>query len=339
MTALPKTSSPSMTPSEYRPISITHVLSKFFERLLAKRLNAFAEKNNLFPSLQFSFRKGLGTCDALLTITNVVQKALDSGCEVRMVGLDFSAAFDCVNHEALIFKLRQLGLGGAFLSILIEFLTDRVQRVVVDGHYSAWRNVISGVPQGSVLGPLLFILYTHDMWFGLENMLVSYADDATLLAVVPSPDMRSVISDSLNRDLAKISEWCRLWGMKMNPNKTQSMIVSRSRTLQPQHPNLFIDNVPLTTSDSFKILGVTFDSKFTFESHLRSVSSVITQKLGLLRKSFKIFGDPCVLLNCFNSFILSCFEYCSPVWFSSADSHLKLFDKNLNAFEFLIPDR
>ena len=122
-------------------------------------------------------------------------------------------------------------------------------------------------------------------------MLVAYADDATLLAVVPSPDMRSVISDSLNRDLAKISNWCRLWGIKMNPNKAQSMIVSRSRTLQPQHPDLFIDNVPLTTSDSFKILGINFGSKFTFMSHVRSVSPVIAQKLGLLRISFKIFGD------------------------------------------------
>ena len=116
------------------------------------------------------------------------------------------------------------------------------------------------------------------------------------------------------------------------------MIVSRSRTLQPQHPDLFIDNIPLTTSDSFKILGITFDSKFTFESHLRSVSSVIAQKLGLLRKSYKIFGDSCVLLKCFNSFILSCFEYCSPVWFSAADSHLKLFDRNLNACKFLSLD-
>ena len=85
-----------------------------------------------------------------------------------------------------------------------------MQRVVVDGHYSEWRNVISGLPQGRVLVPLLFTLYTHDMWFGIENMLVAYADDATLLAVVPSPNMRSVISESLNRDLAKISEWCRL---------------------------------------------------------------------------------------------------------------------------------
>ena len=163
--------------------------------------------------------------------------------------------------------------------------------MVVDGHSSEWRNVISGVPQGSVLGPLLFILYTHDMWFGLENKLVAYADDATILASVPSPEMRSSIADSLNRDLVKISAWCRFWGMKLNTNKTQSMIVSRSRTLHPRHPDLILDNVPLTVSDSFKILGVIFDSKFTFESHIRSISSLTAQRLGLLRKCFKIFND------------------------------------------------
>ena len=117
-----------------------------------------------------------------------------------MGGLYFSAAFDCVNHKDLIFKLRQLGVGGPFLSILTEFLSNRLQRVVVDGQFNDYRNVISGVPQGSVLGPLLFILYTHDMWFGLENMLVSYADDATLLACIPSPNMRSDVTESLNRD-------------------------------------------------------------------------------------------------------------------------------------------
>ena len=107
ITPVPKSGSANSCPSDYRPITITPVLPKVFERLLAKRLNNFAEKRNLFPNLQFGFRKGLGTCDALLTITNFVQKALDSGCEVRMVGLDFSAAFDWVNHKALVFKLRQ----------------------------------------------------------------------------------------------------------------------------------------------------------------------------------------------------------------------------------------
>ena len=121
ITPVPKYDSTNSCPSDYRPITITPVLSKVFERLLAKRLNNFAEKKNLFPHLQFGFRKGLGTCYALLTITNFVQKALDCGCEVRMVGLDFSAAFDRVNYKALIFKLRQLGIGGPFLSILTEF--------------------------------------------------------------------------------------------------------------------------------------------------------------------------------------------------------------------------
>ena len=160
-----------------------------------------------------------------------------------------------------------------------------------------------------MLVPLLFILYTHDMWIGLENQLVGYADDATLIAVIPSPHHRHLVSESLNRDLAKIYDWCSLWGMKLNANKTQSMIVSRSRTVYPNHRDLFINNVVLTTCGSFKILGVLFDSKFTFEQHVRSISSSVAQKIGLLRKSYKIFGDPSVLRKCFNSFILPCLEY------------------------------
>ena len=150
---VPKGGSAGSCPSEYRPISITPVLSKVYERLLAKRLYAYAEHNNLLPNLQFGFRKGLGSCDALLTISNIVQRALDLGQEVRMIGLDFSAAFDRVNHKALLFKLKQLGIGGPFFNILFEILSNRTQRVVVDGQLGNLRPVLSGVPQGSVLGP------------------------------------------------------------------------------------------------------------------------------------------------------------------------------------------
>ena len=176
------------------------------------------------------------------------------------------------------------------------------------------------------------------MWIGLENQLVAYADDATLIAVIPSPHHRHFVSESLNRDLAKIYDWCSLWGMKLNANKTQSMIVSRSRTVYPNHRDLFINNVVLTTCGSFKILGVQFDSKFTFEQHVHSISSSVAQKIGLLRKSYKIFCDPSVLRKCFNSFILPCLEYCSPAWSSAAASHLKLLDRNVRACKFLIPD-
>ena len=139
-----------------------------------------------------------------------------------------------------------------------------------------------------MLGPLLFILYTHEIWFGLENTLVAYADDATLLVDVPSPDMRSVIPDSLYRDLAKISEWCRsgLCGMEINPNKAQSMIVRRSRNFQPQHLDLFIDNVPLSTND-LKILKL-----ILAESSLLSLIflfHVISRKLVWLWKSLNFW--------------------------------------------------
>ena len=254
---------------------------------------------------------------------------------MRMVDLDFSAAFDRVNHKALIFKLRQLSVGGPFLSILIEFLSNnRLQRVVVDGQFNDYRNVILGVPQGSVLGPLLFILYTHDMWFGLENMLVLYADDATLLALIPSPNVRSNASD-----LSKISTSCDLWGMRLNPNKTQSMIVSRSRTVFPPHPDLLVGSTSLNSCDFFKILGVMFDSKFTFERHIRSISSLVAQKIGLLRKSFRIFGDQDVLLRCLNSFIHpSLFGVLLPCLVLCSGFPLKLLDKNLRACKFLIPN-
>ena len=126
--------------------------------------------------------------------------------------------------------------------------------------------------------------------------------------------------------------------MRLNPNKTQSMIVSRSRTVFSPHPNLLVGSTSLNSCDSFKILGVMSDSKFTIEKHIHSFSSSVAQKIGLHRKSFRIFGDHDVLLKCFNSFILPCLEYCSPVWPSAADSHLKLLDRNLQACKFLIPN-
>ena len=265
ITPVSKADSANSCFSNYSSITITHVLSKVLERLLAKSVNNFAEKKKPFPHLQFGFRKGLGTCDALLTITNFVQKALDCGSEVHMVGLDFSAAFYRVNHKALIFKLGQLGVRGPFLNILTKFLSKRLQLVVVGGQFNDNRNVISGVPQESVLGPLLFISHTHDMWFGLENMLVSYADDASLLARIPSPNMRSDVTKSLNRDLSKISKWCNLWGMRLNPNETQQMTVSRCRTVFPPHPDLLVGSTSLYSVTLLKFLVFCL----TASSHLR----------------------------------------------------------------------
>ena len=133
-----------------------------------------------------AYRKGLGTCDALLCVSHTLQSALESGQEARIVQIDFSAAFDRVNHLGILYKLCSVGIGGFVLSILTQFLSNRAQQVIVDGCQSKLVNVVSRVPQGSVLGPLLF-LYTSELFSILENKLIGYADDSTLMAVVPSP--------------------------------------------------------------------------------------------------------------------------------------------------------
>ena len=128
--------------SNNRPISITPILSKVFEKLLAKRLITYFEKNGYLPKCQFAYRKGLSTCDALLSITHELQKALDNSSEVRLVQLDFSAAFERVSHDGILFKLKNRGIGGPMLSIIEQFLRNRSQRVKVDGSYSDYVYVV-----------------------------------------------------------------------------------------------------------------------------------------------------------------------------------------------------
>ena len=134
------------------------------------------------------------------------------------------------------------------------------------------------------MGLLLFLLYTSELFSILKNKLIGNADNSTLIAVVPPPGVRVTVAESLSRDLVKVSEWCDLWGIKLNACETKTMIVSRSRTIHPQSHALTIVGTVLKKSDDLAILGVIFDSKMTFEKHLLSVSRVASQRLGILRK-------------------------------------------------------
>ena len=157
---------------------------------------------------QFAYRKGLGCTDALLTISHYYQKSLDAGMEPYIVQLDFSAAFDRVSHSGLLFKLKSIGVGGSMLSICREFLS---KRVVVDGATSEWIPIVFGMPQGSVLGPLPFILYSRNMFELVENRLYVYAYDSSLLAVVRKSADIPAVAVSLNINFAKIQEHCNHW--------------------------------------------------------------------------------------------------------------------------------
>ena len=194
------------------------------------------ERSDMLPTTQFTYRKGLGTCDAVLCLSHSLHSALESGEEARIVQITFSAAFDKVNYQGILYKLCSVGIGGpvCVLFKLTQFLSNRSQHVMVDACQSKLINVVSGMPQGSVLGPLLFLLYTSELSSILEIKQIGYADDSTLLPVMPFPGVRVAVAESLIRDLGRVSVWCHLWGMKLNTSKTKTMIVSRSHTMHPQ---------------------------------------------------------------------------------------------------------
>ena len=234
--------------------------------------------------------------DALQTIFHDLQKSLDAGMESYIVQLEFSAAFDRVSHSGLLFKLKSIGVGNSVLSICRDFLSNRRQRVVVDVATSEWIPIVSGVPQESGLDPLLFILHTSEMFEQVDNRLYAYADDSTLMAVVRKPADRPTVAASLNRDVPRIQEWCNHWCMMLNPNKTKALIVSRSRTVNSPFGNLVLFGDSIPASPNLDILDVKFDSKFTFEDHVRGIVSRVSQRIVILRLVKRKFVDTSVLL-------------------------------------------
>ena len=212
---------------------------------MSVRLGRFMERIGVLPTTQFAYRKCLGTCDTLLCKSHSLQNALENGQEAKILQIDFSADFDTVNNQGILYKLCSVGIAGSVFSILTPFLSNRPQHVMVDGYRGQLVNVVSGVPQGSVLCPLLFLLYIRELFSILDNKLIGYADDYTLIAVVPSPGGRLTVVESLNSDLVKISEWCELWGMKLNASTIKTIIVSRSLTMHPRSPALNIGGTVL----------------------------------------------------------------------------------------------
>ena len=269
----------------YRPISITPVLSKAFERLIALRFGRFWR--DLGSCLLTSIHTGRDWVPVMLFLTSSV--LVSWGGELALVQIDFSAAFDRVNHGGLVFKLGEAAVGGLILKVFQNFLSSRTQRVKVYGVFSSSIDVVSGVPQGSVLGPLLFLLYIADLPRLLQNELVVYADDSTLLCRIPHPRDRSSVAASLNDDLAVISDWCSKWGMLVNPSKTRGMLISRSRTVEPLFPDLLIDDFVVEMVSELKIFGVILNSKLKFEKQVRATAASASMRVGILRKTMSVF--------------------------------------------------
>ena len=191
-----------------------------------------------------------------------------------------SKTFDKVWHKGLLFKLKQNGVDGKLL--VFNYLSNRRQRVVLNGKHSGWANVLSGVPQGSVLGPLLFLIYINDLECGILSRIKFFADDTSLYSIVEDP-IKS--ARELNHDLAVINEWARQWKMSFNPDPTKPAeeILFSHKKSKPHHPPLFLNGIEVKRVTEHTHLGLTMDPKLNFISHINEKSSKARQGVGLIR--------------------------------------------------------
>ena len=296
-------------PKNYRPISLLSILGKVFERIVFKYVHNFFLENQFIISAQSGFTAGDSTTNQLIDIYNSFCKALDEGKEIRAVFCDISKAFDKVWHRGLIYKLQKAGISGSLLAWFENYLSHRKQRVVISGQCSEFIDVQAGVPQGSILGPLLFLVYINDIIKDVQSNIKLFADDTSLSLIVSDPFETANI---INNDLDRIHKWAETWLVKFNPSKTVSLLISR-KTQQQFHPLLQMNNIPIKEVESHKHLGVIFNNKGTWSEHIKDIGTKAWKRLNIMRK-FKFILDRSSLQKIYFTFIRPLLEYSNIVW-------------------------
>ena len=295
--------------SNYRPVSLLSIVGKVMERIIHKHVYNFLLATNYLTPFQSGFRPGDSTTNQLIFMYNSFLKAVDQGKEVRTVFCDISKAFDRVWHKGLIEKLKGAGITGNLLRWFSNYLNDRKQRVVIAGSISDWLKINAGVPQGSILGPILFLIYINDIVSSISTNINLFADDTSLHIIVGQADLSAEL---LNNDLKLIHEWAQTWLVSFNPSKTESLLISK-KTHPPVHPPLYMNDVMIKTVTEHKHLGITFSNNCNWQSHIDSILAKAWTRVHILRK-LKFLLDRKSLEKLYLSFIRPILEYSDIVW-------------------------
>ena len=300
---------PRSEPKNYRPVALTSHIIKVLERIIVRQITSFLEKNDKMNPHQHGFRAGRSCLSQLLGHYEKILEVLEHNKNADVVYLDFRAAFDKVDHGILLHKLRQVGISGDLGVWLHAFLTNRVQTVAVDGALSTPRRVISGVPQGTVVGPLLFLIHILDI---NENVcysnLSSFADDTRI--------MREVSSDEdiqlLQADLQSLYTWADQNNMTYNNTKFEHMSY-RADTNETVPVYMANDGSPIETVNHVSDLGVLVDSNGNFTAHIHNVVKRARSQVGMILRTFKT-REILPMLTLYKSLVVPLLEYCCQLW-------------------------
>ena len=293
--------------SNYRPISMLNIMSKLLEAIVTRKISSLVR--NALSDEQHGFLSGRSTVTNLAVFCNFVARRLDKKLQVDVIYTDFKKAFDRVDHFLLIDKLSAIGFKGQLLRWLFSYLTGRVQRVRVGEVLSRKIFATSGVPQGSHLGPLLFLLFVDDIrQIILDSEYLLFADDLKIYKCISCPSD----SLSLQSDLDRLSEWCLSNRMELNISKCHILRISRCNN--PSRYPYHIAGIQLSSVDGARDLGVYIDSSFSFTRHIQHVVAVSNKALGFVSRNSADFADPSTLRYLYITLVLPHLEYASVIW-------------------------
>ena len=293
-------------PSNYRPISLLSTVGKVFERVIHKYLHNFLVSNDLLYKYQCGFLPNNSTVYQLLEIYHNICMNLESKENTCLVFCDVSKAFDRVWHKGLVVKLRAHGIRDQLLTFLENYLSNRIQCVFVNNATSDFRTVTAGVPQGSVLGPLMFLVYMNDIADNLLSISRLFADDTSMSA---SSQINNEIKTKLDTDLATVIDWAKKWKVTFNPSKTEVIFIGNC----PENFHINFGNTPINPTEVHKHLGITFSSNGKWSVHIDNICKSAFKEINIIKK-LKYTLSRSALNKIYNTFILPILEYACEVW-------------------------
>ena len=308
-------------PGNYRPVSLTSIICKVFEGFVRDRLSDHLLDNELLYVYQYGFTRGRSTVTQLLTTINDWMKEIDIGNPVDAIYLDLRKAFDTVPHQRLVNKLDGYGVKGNILAWVHDFLSNRTQHVKINNSSSDSVPVTSGVPQGSVLGPILFIYYINDMPDLVNCSMKIFADDTKVYSQVPTPELR----DKLQQCIDKMMEWTDTWLLRFNTSKCKVLHIGKNN---PQYDYYMTDGNSRNKLDSTvaeKDLGVIIDPNLDFDNHISATVKKANRLSGMLMRNIT-YKHKDIILPLYKSLIRSVLEYGNPVWNPHLRKHINLIE-------------
>jgi len=264
----------------YRPVALLSCLGKIFERVVYNALYDYLISNQLLTERNSGFKKGDGTTNQLVNMMDYIYSEVDKRNDVAVIFLDISKAFDRVYHAGLLFKLKQMGIEGNLLAWIRSYLSNRKQRVVLSGTSSQWRETNAGVPQGSILGPLLFLVFINDIVSDIQSMINLFADDTSLIKSIITPVECFGV---LQHDLEALSKWANQWLVTFNAAKTVFMLFSLKQQT-PRYPSLTFDGTVLSMVTEHTHLGITLNSRLTWHSQVNKVTTKAFRVVNMLKR-------------------------------------------------------